>query len=355
MRRLLVIILSFLIAPCVLAISGACSDHNGVNCYRESSNGYAVCNDGFISSTLYSQTDECKINCVLPIATCSQQQISQLQSAEQSALSSANASALANGLMGSNVSMGQSQSVRSYYDQLILQCTNEMADYQTQMLNYNFCLSNKAKMGQTSTTQQQSCGYRSHFDSLANQCVCDNGYYFDSNTNFCVTGDLWCITNYAKDSTYNTTDKKCECSDGYIAKDSTCITYTNYCKAYYGDNAYGAKGDNNNPNCYCVNGYEYSSDLKKCVVKIQPIIVSNGSNSTLQGLDIVKPVVSVNYAVFSTSYNVRQTASMKGKILTTAKKNVKYKILDLSNKDWIKIEVNKKVGWVVRKYAKIVQ
>ena len=45
----------------LFAISGACSYHGGVNCSSGASTyGNAVCNDGWISSTSYYLTDECK-------------------------------------------------------------------------------------------------------------------------------------------------------------------------------------------------------------------------------------------------------------------------------------------------------
>lgn len=45
----------------VLATSGACSDHGGVNCSAgPSPSGNAICNDGYESSTSYSSTDECQ-------------------------------------------------------------------------------------------------------------------------------------------------------------------------------------------------------------------------------------------------------------------------------------------------------
>lgn len=57
------LILIFLIPIKVEAISGACSDHIGVNCSASQANGHAICNDGWPnSSVLYQDMDECQLS-----------------------------------------------------------------------------------------------------------------------------------------------------------------------------------------------------------------------------------------------------------------------------------------------------
>ena len=53
----------FLSVENVFATSGACSYHSGVNCSASNSsyNGYVVCNDGWVNSSVYaSDAEECK-------------------------------------------------------------------------------------------------------------------------------------------------------------------------------------------------------------------------------------------------------------------------------------------------------
>ncbi len=54
-------IVSIALPLSVLATSGACSYHGGVNCKVVSeAGGNAICNDGWVSSVQYSDVDECK-------------------------------------------------------------------------------------------------------------------------------------------------------------------------------------------------------------------------------------------------------------------------------------------------------
>lgn len=62
MKKILLFLLLFISFPTTTkAIQGACSHHGGVDCTKKYSI-YAVCNDGFQSSELFSQMIECKQN-----------------------------------------------------------------------------------------------------------------------------------------------------------------------------------------------------------------------------------------------------------------------------------------------------
>jgi len=49
---------------------------------------------------------------------------------------------------------------------------------------------------------------------------------------------------------------------------ANCISHTENCKKYYGQNVYGAKGNDNNSNCYCNSGYDWDSNKKSCIKKV---------------------------------------------------------------------------------------
>jgi len=55
------------------------------------------------------------------------------------------------------------------------------------------------------------------------------------------------------------------CSEGTILSGNICISHTDNCKNYYGQNVYGVKGDNSNSSCSCLSGYNWSSDQTACV------------------------------------------------------------------------------------------
>ena len=100
----IVLISLTVVAPVAFATSGECSYHGGANCTAgPSSQGYAVCNDGWTSSVLYSQTDECQSSCISPADVASevqtiQQDANQIIQAIQNGFASilSNDSALSN-------------------------------------------------------------------------------------------------------------------------------------------------------------------------------------------------------------------------------------------------------------------
>jgi len=108
----------------------------------------------------------------------------------------------------------------------------------------------------------------SHYDSNSEICVCDKGYSennqgecekIEQNNNIQNASPLTCKANSTK------IDNACVCNDGYIMVGTDCISHTENCKKYYGQNVYGAKGNDNNSNCYCNSGYDWDSNRKNCI------------------------------------------------------------------------------------------
>lgn len=62
MLKYILLFVGVLFALPAFATSGACSGHGGVDCSSQS-DGYAVCEDGFISSVQYSDMVECQASC----------------------------------------------------------------------------------------------------------------------------------------------------------------------------------------------------------------------------------------------------------------------------------------------------
>ena len=134
---LVALFLSSLLIKTTFAISGACSYHGGVNCNAgANAQGYSTCNDGWVSSVPYSQTDECQTLCLTPAEVSSeiqtiQQDANQLvqsiqneytaifsedNSLQNQCLGVANGEAAAHGMMGSpNASAYSAQCDNSQY------------------------------------------------------------------------------------------------------------------------------------------------------------------------------------------------------------------------------------------------
>ncbi len=74
------------------------------------------------------------------------------------------------------------------------------------------------------------------------------------------------LDRYIKDE--YTVNKITSCSEGFILSGNKCITHTENCKNYYGENVYGIKSENNNSSCFCSVDYEWNPNQTFCVKKI---------------------------------------------------------------------------------------
>lgn len=85
-----------------------------------------------------------------------------------------------------------------------------------------------------------------HWDKNSNTCVCNDGYYKNGEGN--------CVVN-----------QKTTCPEGTVFVNNNCITHTENCKNYYGENVYGVRGDNGNSSCFCSTGYKWNIGRTNCI------------------------------------------------------------------------------------------
>jgi len=207
----IIVILSLLLAPSfVFAISGACSFHNGVNCSTQDPlTGNAICNDGFISSTPYFETDECQATnksfCTPPV----------IQDCESAAAAAGEAENNAGGQYDITGSIGAATRVA--------QCSSNNQGAETA---YQNCL-NSSNSSQQSSVQGQAAQLMAQIQQDAK----DN-----------------CYKTYGVNAIFSTNPFKCRCKDGYafspngcvacdagqIAYEETCLSYQDYCKDIMG-------------------------------------------------------------------------------------------------------------------------
>lgn len=118
------------------AVSGACSGHGGVNCSVISSDN-AICNDGWVSSTNYYNTDECQINSCGASPVQPDCNVDELRQEEQEAKGKWIAIAANSGMLGGSFSFDSSP-----YDEKIANCETANDEYNSDIIIYNSCLNN---------------------------------------------------------------------------------------------------------------------------------------------------------------------------------------------------------------------
>ncbi len=253
-------------------------------------------------------------------------------------------------------------------------------------------------------------GSFSSYDSISDACKCDYGYII--NNDKCVNGNSYCQNLLGLWSSYNSSTKKCECDYGYELSGDTCVKKNNSNPIDYFFQTYNQNintcpvnsSENSSGSCSCNTGYKADPTKSFCVKIDCPLnatLVGNscvcdvGSRISVGGLYCEKITCPVNaslvnndcvcnsgykldeisatcvlvpqvlgiqvsdnktkFLTVTTSSNVRVNPNAKAKIIGSAKKGIKYEIVDLSNKDWIKIKLNKKnSGWVSKRLTKIV-
>ena len=206
-KYLYILIFAYLIAPTVsFAISGACSDHGGVDCSIKSS-AFAICNDGTESSVFYVSVNECQNDtsytpyCAAPyLSGCTTQaDYNQLQTSY--------------GRMGD----GAPNNVNAQLAQCQQQIQNNVQKEQT----YQTCLSaiNNPQPNplvtqfqqETIETEKETAQLKAQGDETVN-----------------ATMQAWCNDNYSVNSFYDATNTKgCDCNNGYqysLSNDHCVIT-----------------------------------------------------------------------------------------------------------------------------------
>ena len=210
-----------------------------------------------------------------------------------------------------------------------------------------------------STENYDNCPLNSH-ESLTDstKCSCNSGYEVNLSKTACVLKTT-CPLNAVL------VNNVCSCVDGYIMINDKCISHTENCKNYFGENVYGTvntSGDNNSSSCYCNAGYSWNINRTLCEIKevvcpdqsfnIDGVCYCNqGYSLSDNGKMCVKN--KIPYAVSSNTINLREKMSTNSKVLGQLKSGVKYQITDLYNKDWVKIKVDNKEGYVLKKLIKV--
>lgn len=225
MRKIVLFILSlgfvFILLPFnfSLATSGTCSSHDGVNCAAgPDGDGSAICSDGWEdSSERYYQTKICD------------NYLCRAQIVLKNALY---AKAEANGDLDVGTSKLCNELGMGGYGSLAA-CL-EMRNLEIQeTVNSIMAAVNSVRY----LCEEQ-------YSSVSKKECADNQYLGDNGV--------------------------CYCNDGYVYKNSKCVTYTDDCIQSYGSNVYGAKGQNYNSLCSCVSGYQWNPTRTQCIEIICP-------------------------------------------------------------------------------------
>lgn len=147
------VLISILIPASTYATSGACSYHGGVDCTKKYTQLYAVCNDGWVNSSVkYSDMQECKLKlntCIYPTqAQCDVRNIEKLRDNE---LGSNRAIDARSGLLGSPFAGTSEDNINKKYSDQISACEAQNSAYQSQLDQYNTCLETNAELSKKDT------------------------------------------------------------------------------------------------------------------------------------------------------------------------------------------------------------
>ena len=300
----------------VFATSGACSDHGGVNCnIKDGLTGNAICNDGWESSVLYYEMDECMQStstsyCISP-SSYGYRYTSEAQ---------------CQGLRVQQAANGTSRYAPEMAAGAIYDCEGQVAQYQAAQIAYQsclnasrssynpdiFCPSNSSQIGTTCAcnagyvahnsiciSYAENCQFKYGYNSYGDRqyCYCSTGYEFNSDKTACIKSVI-CPSNSKK------INNQCNCNEGYMMQNNTCITYNQNCQNQYGQNSYGDKDY-----CYCSTGYKFNADKTACIesivcpinaTKVNNVCVCNTGyvwDAQHTGCEIVKTTSNINNSI----------------------------------------------------------
>lgn len=80
--------------------------------------------------------------------------------------------------------------------------------------------------------QKISCPQNASLNADRKICVCDEDFYPVSN--MCMSGPLYCITNYGKNATYDEALNVCGCTSDYEFHGGTCVLHAEVCAEQIG-------------------------------------------------------------------------------------------------------------------------
>jgi hypothetical protein len=197
------------ISSTVFATSGACSSHGGVNCSAGAGdNGQAICNDGWDGSSVsYYSVAECQTTPTAPSCTLP---IQNYCPGGPSYISTCGAPALG-----------------TMYSSCIASCASQTNQYQTEMANYNSCITQQQSIQQqqeiSSINLQQNENQKKQkmqdlIDAInlktyqQNELIKEEQKQLDLNAS--------CGDSLAK---YNQASSKCECPNDFDFVENKCV------------------------------------------------------------------------------------------------------------------------------------
>jgi len=193
-------------------------------------------------------------------------------------------------------------------------------------------------------SSEKTCKYCSGdfiVDEIADKCVCPNGYYFNAIYNQCLL-NITCGENQ-----FLGTDNKCYCKIGYelnllgneCVKPAPCIDMIN---GYLGSDG----------KCYCNDNFIWDGVNSRCIN--QPDNTDSHGRGQWVYTNIKNTEILESYVTANKAVNLRDDPSLNAKIIGQLKKNIKYQVLDLTNKKWVKIKYStSKDGWVLKRLINI--
>lgn len=289
----------------LFATSGACSSHGGVNCGFGPINSQAVCNDGWLSSVLYSDMVECvdfnancasfltdpqytstradlsnQINTVKSQIDALNQQINALDSQESAAELQAEQNAAGRGITGAGL-QAQIDSIQQGYETEKLPITQSL---NTDTDQYNELVAQYNGICRQYTDAEKSSVCIQNFGSQSSYSggLCLNSEYHLQPSQTPANSSV-CPANAILDGGQCVT-----CGAGYIpgASGDQCISGESYCHAQYGnDSLFNSK----TYSCQCGTGYEFNTDNTFCVKATAVATPTNVPSPSLTMLRSIEP------------------------------------------------------------------
>lgn len=321
----IVFLLSFFVITSAKATGGTCSSHSGVNCsFGPDSDGSAICNDGWRdSSESYYDAQicfECKNPAYFHTGCKDKYDLGRV-----------------------TVESGQRGGLmNSQFTGVIENCKNQIAAYDSLVSQYNDCLNKKNVQNdnyiynkpvvnvqnELNKICQSLFGINAYYNVQTKHCACEDGYDFNNQIK-CSSKNLLCQQYGAKE--YKSDIKECVCGEGYVFVKDKCMTHTQDCQDVYGIYVSGVEDKDGNVNasdCFCIDGYVWSSDKKYCVLEQKPIINDSPSistavnNITQENINDVKVKNSLEEEKkLSQNEDKKLTEKLSGRILLQVEKN----------------------------------
>lgn len=185
----LLLLVGFYFVETSWATSGACSSHNGVNCSVKDYYGYAVCNDGFVSSVPYYDMVKCA--CVYPSKygySCTTDIDYELlemgltdeyEKAEETAYNHI-------GGVVFKTELDDLAYMKHRHNLLLIQCRGEIWEYQQAVKEYDMCRDTRNSISTLPepTPTSRSCPANSYDNG--DKCTCISGYIANFSRDGCI-------------------------------------------------------------------------------------------------------------------------------------------------------------------------